>query len=323
MNEKEKLLKTLIKNKSVPNNYHKKDGYFDLSSIKISSDGSNLEKVRNREYDFVFDKNPTALKKIIFKDVNFTQSDFSEITFVKCKFENCLFFKTKLKESRFFACEFVNCIFDQTNFNGATMGGRIGHHLGSYTNCHFRKANLKNTNYNFPLLKGCFFENCDFYMVDFNGSRFESCKFEGLLDDVRFRGVGNDLSDSFLFWNRLNPHRYKNTMSNVDFSRATLTAVAFSHSIDISTCIWPIDDSQYLIIPNHIEFFTSLNFVGWSKEESEYALSTIKWMFLREEYSNQKALFIDKNLLFEGRNEIFVEKLFHHFRNHLQYFLKG
>ncbi len=74
------------------------------------------------------------------------------------------------------------------------------------------------------------FTNCKLNGVDFNASSFENCRFEGVLEDVWFRGTYGHES----FFSEFGQPK-QNKMLNVSFENADLRDPAFSNGCDLST----------------------------------------------------------------------------------------
>gem|GEM_PF-1421333 len=296
--EKWLLLKALIESGRVkPSKFKKNDaGYYDLTHYDARKKNRKSTVIKTEKYNVEFKDSNVTIKKGRIEWVDFSNSNFSESIFKECEFINCQFTETSFKDTRFWACHFENCSFKRTTFNEASMAIRVGKKLGSFLNCSFTEARFRKTNYGFPLFQDCVFQDCDLLQVDFNGSRFVRTRFIGLLDDVRFRGIGLDIAPSVLPWLRINPSELKNPMDKVDFSEAELLSVDFCEGIDLSGIIWPKDDSTFLIIDNHVEFFKYLRneFDDWEGEDKRIALYLIDKLYLQEGHLSQTQQFIER-----------------------------
>lgn len=296
--EKWLILKAITESGRIKPSKFKKDdnGYYNLTHYDARKKNRKSHTIETKNYNVEFKDSNVTIKKARIEWVDFSHSNFSESIFKECEFINCLFTETSFKDTRFWACQFENCNFKRTTFNEASMAIRVGKKLGSFINCTFTEARFRKTNYGFPLFQDCIFTNCDLLQVDFNGSRFVRAKFIGLLDDVRFRGIGLDTAPSILPWLKINPSDYKNPMDNVDFSGAELVAVDFCYNIDLSRCTWPNDRSTFILIDNHFNFFKYLKteFENWSEEDKRIAIGIIDLYYLDKRHENQRIQFVDR-----------------------------
>lgn len=315
--EKRSLINHLLSYKKV--NVSKfssnQEGLYDLTEIDMEYFKKNVKNALLVSENITIVKSHIFLQKITFENIDFSNANLSKSVFDRCIFINCKFKKTNFSDSRFIGVKFNDCVFFDTNFRRTSMSDRIGISLGEFVRCKFIKCNLEKTAYAFPIFKDVFFENCNLKLIDFNGSRFENCKFIGILDDVRFRGIGIDFKTEFFFWNRFNPKKYSNKMINIDFSEAQLVATTFSHYINLDKIIFPFNSSNYVILTNHIQkinnFITNINSntLNWTQFERERAISILN-MFLTPQYLNQDSLFIDKIYLAEFDNQELIDKVF-------------
>lgn len=193
---------------------------------KIGSDLSNMK-----------------IEKQTFKYVDFSNSTFKMSWIEKSTFENCIFNKVDFSEFTDHQNIFSNCQFKDCNFNYAS----IGHKGTKYDHCNFINIKTKKTNFIRPEFTFINFQNCKIKGVDFFGSSFENCIFEGLLDDVWFRGGFPLKSDEKSFGKPK-----KNTMLNVSFENAEICDIALSNDCDLSTVIMPKDEN-YLLYNNWLK----------------------------------------------------------------------
>lgn len=286
------------------------EGLYDATNIVLKYDDSIKMTFNTADYVVDVKKNSIEFKNKEFNSIDFGKSNLSKSIFTKCVFKNCSFLKVNFKESRFFGCEFTDCRFERTDFSYALFA-RDGNSLGKFDNCVFNAVSLRKSQLDFPLFSNSTFNNSDFDSVDFNGSRFSNVKFTGKVENVRFRGIGHDLSKSLLPWKNINPTDYRNPMKNVDFSGALLIATDFSHAIDLKDCIWP-SQNTFLLIKEHKKIFINLqnNFETFGKEDKLAAQRIVKNQYLLPIYNDQDVLFIDKNVIEELYGKEFTNKFF-------------
>src|SRR5687768_2828161 len=125
------------------------------------------------------------VKNVTLKDADLSLADFSSTWLETNRFEDCLFVRTGFTDASDHGNTFDNCQFLRCKFKLAVLG-----YKGSrYRNCIFRECDFQRTNFIRAEFVNTDFVNCRLRSKDFNASSFENCTFEGLLDDVWFRGT--------------------------------------------------------------------------------------------------------------------------------------
>jgi len=193
----------------------------------LSMDHSPFGRLEGDLIDFRgYPAHRILVKDVVLKDIDLSYADFSSSWMETNRFENCLFIKTDFTDvpdhgNTFDQCEFLNC-----NFKLAVLG-----YKGSrYHNCIFKECGFQRTNFVRPEFVNTDFINCRLKRIDFNASSFENCKFEGLLNDVWFRGAfpSRSLAEHF-------GQPKINKMLNVSFENADLVDLTISDGCDLST----------------------------------------------------------------------------------------
>lgn len=263
------------------------DGYWDLKDIKKDKAKNDLKSF-NSNFKFSGKR---------FENIDFSGSDFSLSEFRKCKFLNCIFKEVNMQSITVVATTFENCIFQKTNFKGSYLFSRINYDFGGLKSCKIEDCDFKVTTFGFPLIEDTDFLNCNLKSIDFNGSRFKGVKFVGKLDDVRFRGLGDDRGSWFVkTFFKIDPNKHRNIMDGVDFSGANLIYTLFSHSIDISRCIFPKDKSNYFLIKNHKQVFDNAKqaLSVLNEMDRKSGVRLIDMLFYNEDVRTQNIVFMDK-----------------------------
>lgn len=218
------------------------EGYIDLRGLIV--EGSTLKNIGFDNIDFSFSSFKSAwIEKVTFSNCIFSDVDFSNFADHGNKFENC---------------SFLDCKFDNAV---------IGYKGSNFLKCTFTTCSFQKTQFIRPECKSSNFFNCKIRNVDFNASSFEDCTFEGLLDDVWFRGGFALVSHTATFG-----VPKKNMMKNVSFEKADLRDPTFSDDCDL-TFVKIKNNNRYYKYDNwnkRLQFLKhSIDF--WDDEESKEA----------------------------------------------------
>lgn len=286
-------------------------GRVDLRGIKLSSIEKE-KKIVSNSHTFIQRFGTLKLKNNLLSSIDFSYSDICYSFFERVTFDNCIFEETKAVELRIIASNFNNCIFNKSNLYYSYMNENIGNKSGSFNNCDFTESNLSKCLFYFPIINNCKFRDCNLEEADFDGSRITNTKFVGLLESVWFRGYAKNVISSPFY--SIFKKKYKNPMLNVNFEDALLKGVSFSNNIDLSNCIFPINDNYIYIKDIHNTFNQVKNTVknNWKKEEDiRKAMAFIDTIYLSHEKFDQHNDLIDKFILIdEGKDCEFGEKFF-------------
>jgi hypothetical protein len=175
--------------------------------------------------------NCTKLYGLHLRDYDFSGARFDSGWVENCVFENVRFDAADLSGLADHGNRFQQCVFDRTKFRVAVLG-----YKGTeYEGCRFSNADFSRTAFIRPEFNDCQFVNCKLRGVDFNASSFVDCTFEGLLQDVWFRGGYGFPGDPDEF----GPAR-PNEMRNVSFANAELRDLHFSNHCDLSSVMLPL-----------------------------------------------------------------------------------
>jgi uncharacterized protein YjbI with pentapeptide repeats len=255
------------------------------------------------------------LKEVKIESVDLSYADISCAWLEDCNIENCIFENTKGLELRIYGSVFSKCVFRKANLSYSYISN-LGANAGMFKQVEFIECNLSTCLFSFPIIDGCLFASCDLREVDFDGSRMRNCKFKGQIDSAWFRGYSiNARKKSVLgIFNRIDPKSFPNLMEHVDFSESELLGVTFSHGIDLSQCIFPADESRYIVVNNLPSVYSKVRKIiesEWAGEEKRIGIGFIDTIFFKQDRQDQKMDLIDKSLLSDnGTDQRFGDKFF-------------
>lgn len=270
-------------------------GRWDLRGAKLSVI-SDVQKIEAAGHKVVQKFGSLKVRDNVVESVDFSFSDISYSVWEKCSISNCLFEGTKAKELCVIASNFLNCSFKKTNLSYSFMNKNIGTDSGAFIAVSFEEANLSECIFCFPIVKNCRFQNCNLIATNFDGSRMANCQFIGEVNSPWFRGYSTTAQKSLLgLFNRVEPKKYPNEMENVDFSKANLVGVSFSHSIDLSECIFPKGEDYILI--NDLKYtMEKVRYIiesEWKGEDKRKGLVLIDNVYFKKDKQDQLLDIID------------------------------
>jgi len=177
-----------------------------------------------------------------WSDLDFTESRLKHILFFNCSMTNCVFDQCDLRHWRLWDCTVSRSRFKEADLREAVLGGVEDKHRHgcSYLDVDFSEADLRRTMYRAALFERCLFRKAKLSKIDFQGSRFVDCLFEGELDDIFYHKSCQ--SEAFP----------PNEMVDVDFTHARLRHVGF-RGLNLDRVRLP-HDSEHIVIKD----FTSV-----------------------------------------------------------------
>lgn len=205
------------------------NGLLDLRGIRLPSPRTTKTmSARGMNADYRMGKivlPGCVLNSMDFSGSHMEESIWEDLSFSRVLFDNLrgrhvVFVRGSMKEVSFRRADLRNSHWGTAGKEGPTV-----------VDANFTDADMRGATFNHPLFRGCRFVNTNLEQVNFRGSRFEDCVFAGLLDGALFRGSYPDPNPSVA--------HLSNPMSNVDFSKAELRFVGFSHGIDLTSCVFP------------------------------------------------------------------------------------
>jgi uncharacterized protein YjbI with pentapeptide repeats len=179
-----------------------------------------------------------------WKGLDFTGADLSSLRFIDTHIEDCVFDKAKCRDWRMWGTTVRRSSFASADLRGASLGAvQDGGRRNAFVDVTFTKTNLTATSYMSAEFVRCTFSNAKLDKVEFRGSTFEACVFQGELKEVLF----DSAVDPALCKEATRLPR--NQMLRADFSQARLRGVEF-RGIDLKDVTFPSDDA-HIVIPNY------------------------------------------------------------------------
>lgn len=218
----------------------KKNGRIDLGEL-VLPDPKVLDRYRNEIADIkVLEVDSFKLTGVKWNDLDFTESKLKYLLFDFSKIHNCCFDACDCERWAVFNSQVADTTFRGANLRTASLGAAKWTSRNSYINVDFSEADMRGTAYSSAEFVGCVFRNTKLDKVNFQGSSFIDCVFEGELNEVIFNRKGFDA-----------PRVAPNEMKRVDFSRAELKTVEF-RELNLEDVIFPEND-KHIIVNNYIE----------------------------------------------------------------------
>lgn len=198
-------------------------------------------------------KDENHYQDLVLNNIDFQESSFSNTKWTDCVFRGCSFKRCDLYWARFEGCTFERVRFEDCWLQNFSFGFPSPKNLGRFTDVEFIRGVFSRAYFSYPLFERCHFR-CKLDNIDFRGSQFVNCSFEGILDGVGFYGI-YDSSEELLkaLARRQIPF---NPMRNIDFTKATFQAIGIRNGVDLSTCKFPADGVLY--IKDNAEVFSEV-----------------------------------------------------------------
>lgn len=173
-----------------------------------------------------------------WREIDFSGATFTELMIRNLSVDNCLFDKARLDSMRMWGTQVRNTSFVAASLREAALGtaGELG--INTFENVDFSRAKMGRSAWFVAKVDGCKFDGLK--DVDFKGTQFSNCSFDGTISDVSFQKTTN-LVDAARFGS--------NEMKNVDFSNAKFSWVAF-RGLDLDEVTWPVD-ADHLVIDDY------------------------------------------------------------------------
>jgi len=172
--------------------------------------------------------------------IDFSESRLNSLRFYGCKIENCIFDNADCQDWRIWRTNISKCSFRSTDLRRSALGGVDAGERNSFQKIDFTKADLRQTAHQSADFVDCIFSDTNLAKVDFWGTVFLNCIFEGRLDEVIFH--------RYAFRGEMYP---PNEMKGVDFRRARFRFVEF-RGLDMTDVKWP-EDNDCIVIGNYTE----------------------------------------------------------------------
>jgi uncharacterized protein YjbI with pentapeptide repeats len=181
----------------------------------------------------------TEIRNKKISGVDFTGAELRHLRLFDVTLVDCCFDDADLRDLRMWATHIEGCTFRKADLRGSGLGGLLGERRNSFVNVDFSGADMRRTAW-IPSasLEHCLFRDTSLVGVDFWGSTFRHCAFEGEVRDVIF-----------------NRHMFKredlpaNTMDQIDFTKARLRFVNF-RKLKLDRVSFP-QDSEHLVLTDY------------------------------------------------------------------------
>jgi len=256
---------------------HTEEGFLDLRGLRLDPVHKEVT-LKAGGAEFGYSRSKPLFRSLVLRSIDLRGAFLNDSHWTDCTFHGIKLDGASCEGINFTSSKMDSISFVQTSLRDAHWGVK-GFDGPVISKCDFREADLRGSTYGHPLFRDCSFINCNLTNVKFRGARFERCTFAGLLDGVWFKGQQED-SDP-------RTAALRNPLENVDFSRATLRFVGFTHGIDLTTCKFP--GEGYLRIPHPRETYANVlervrsSLSGEARRRAVFYLSGILKGHFREE----------------------------------------
>jgi uncharacterized protein YjbI with pentapeptide repeats len=170
-----------------------------------------------------------------WRGIDFSGAQLRSLRFFDSAIEDCCFEGTLCRDWRMWGTTIVNTSFRAADLRKAALGGVEDGKRNTFRQVDFTQADLRQTVYVSCDMIGCSFVETKLSKVDFQGTVFVNCTFEGELDEVLFYRHG--------FRGEAFP---ANEMGGVDLRRSKLRHVEF-RGLDMSEVQWPEGDDHLVV----------------------------------------------------------------------------
>lgn len=187
----------------------------------------------------------TVVKGAVWQSLDFSGSRLDGLRFIDCVLTNCVFDECSCKDIRFWSTTVSDSTFRSTDLRQSVLGAVQGRNRNTFRNVNFSAADLRQTVYVSADFQACWFSYAKLDRVDFQGSTFANCTFEGELREVLFYRKG--------FKGEEYP---PNKMVGVDFSRGKLRWCAF-RGLDLDDVTFP-NDEDHIVLNDYPEMLDRL-----------------------------------------------------------------
>ncbi len=156
--------------------------------------------------------------------------------------EDCVFDGAHCQDWRIWGTTVTGTSFRAADLRRAALGGVENGRRNCFRRVDFSRADFRQTVHGSADFTDCRFSGTRLSRVDFQGSVFEDCAFEGDLDEVLFYRQSYSA-------NHHGVTLPANEMRNVDFRRARFRDVEF-RELDMKEVIWP-ESSDHILVRDY------------------------------------------------------------------------
>ena len=213
VNQEVELWKRLIESKPLDGlGLATKEGRVDLSRLRLP-EPTVAKELSTSIAEVAVLSGQTKLKGVRWDRLDFTGSRLNGLLLFDCEITDCIFDDCKCQEWGLWATVVSSTSFRFADLRKAALGGIQEGRRNIFKEVDFTEADLHQIACSGAQFFGCVFKDTRLFKVDFGGSSFTDCRFEGELREVCFNRVPSVLPP--------------NEMLRVDFSRAQLRSVEF------------------------------------------------------------------------------------------------
>jgi len=149
------------------------------------------QSIRTPIADAAMLENISVVTGTVWESLDFSGSRLNGLRFFDCAVRNCVFDECSCQDWRLWSTAISDTCFCHTDLRSSALGGATNDgNRNSFCNVQFDAADLRKTCHNSAQFVGCKFKHSRLDKVDFGGSTFENCTFEGELCDVQFYKTG-------------------------------------------------------------------------------------------------------------------------------------
>jgi uncharacterized protein YjbI with pentapeptide repeats len=177
----------------------------------------------------------SELHGIHWEGLDFTGARMDIVRFLDCTMTDCVFDKARCRDWRLWRTTVTDCTFRSTDLRQSFLGAASGSRRDVFRKVVFDGTDMRGTVYTSAEFDHCVFKNARLDKVDFEGSSFSYCSFEGELREVMFYRKAFPAEDLPV-----------NEMDHVDFTKAKLRSVEF-RDLELNTVHFPEDEDHIIL----------------------------------------------------------------------------
>lgn len=211
------------------------NGRVDLRGLKAPTAASIPRGLKGSQIAIVESLGSIVLRDVCWSGLDLSDSTLNSLRFFDCCVDGCSFNGATCQDVRLWGTRIAGTSFRGSDLRRSALGGVEGLKRNVFDRVDFTNADLRKTAYLSAEMLECTFASTNLSKVDFQGTVFKNCVFEGELEEVIFyrRGFRGDAFPC-------------NEMKGVDFRRAKFRYVEF-RDLDMADVIWPDDTDAVLL----------------------------------------------------------------------------